>query len=644
MASEKDLAKLTVQLELQAAAFEAGAKGMDRTLKRMEKNTNQSSKGFDKLNRTLGKVGISFGALAGALSVNALKAFTREAIAFGDSIDKVSSKVGVTAEELQELRFAASQSGVDVRQLDMGIQRFARRMGEAAKGTGELLKTTQALGIEFKNADGTNKSTVELLEQYAEAIGNASTQQEKLRLAFKAFDSEGAALVNLLDEGVGKLNSFREEARRLGLVMGEGTTAAAAKLNDELDKLDKIISTRANTAVIRFTASLANFFGLLDGEGQVALARSRIEQFTDVYRRAFEEGDNSAAEAAVVVIAKWSQTLFDLTQKYGTFARVVNTTTIDPKIDEKNKLSKFKSVIDEIAEAEDPFYKFIKQIEAVQEAMLAGAITKPQMDAAIQRIGEAAYYALDPLGQFEAKVNKFVEENNLIQNKADQLAVLYAAMQLFEDAGNFEAADALFEKIANLDGVSDAGDKMKEFGDITIESLKEIKDAVDGFARDFTDTLFDALETGELRFDEFAKNILKTIAKIILNKIFEQFFTAITNPLFGSLGLQSVDLGDEGLTASIAQSNQALTREGEASTQMMTVGRVQPQLKSASQSPVTVNVNNYGKDEVQVAERRDSNGGIEIDVLIKSTVRQGFANGDFDKVMQNTYGARRLGY
>jgi len=59
---------------------------------------------------------------------------------------------------------------------------------------------------------------------------------------------------------------------------------------------------------------------------------------------------------------------------------------------------------------------------------------------------------------------------------------------------------------------------------------------------------------------------------------------------------------------------------------------------------VTVNVNNYGSDEVTVAERQDGSGGIDIDVFIKSKVREGMAGGDFDKVFSSSFGLRRMGY
>ena len=52
---------------------------------------------------------------------------------------------------------------------------------------------------------------------------------------------------------------------------------------------------------------------------------------------------------------------------------------------------------------------------------------------------------------------------------------------------------------------------------------------------------------------------------------------------------------------------------------------------------------NYGSDDVEVNERTTSRG-VEVDVLIKNTVKQGLASGDFDKVMATSYGARRMAF
>lgn len=644
MASDKDLAKLTVQLELQAAAFEAGAKEMDRTLKRMEKNTTRSSRGFDTLNKTLKRVGISFGALAGALSVGALTNAAKEAIAFGDAIGKTADKVGVSVEELQELRFAAKQSGVDVRQLDMGIQRFARRMGEAAQGTGELLKTTQALGIEFKNADGTNKSTVELLEQYAEAVGRAETQQEKLRLAFKAFDSEGAALVNLIGDGGEAMAKLRQEAVDLGLVLSEDLVRQSEVINDKFNILATQIKTGITEGFIEATSAALAFFDVFSEKGEAERRLAEIDANIEQLRAKLAEGRQRGSATTAqqlqneIALRKEVQAQLD-----ALIEREQKRNGTNVAANEQAAAQALQNEVDKLVASVNPLNELAKKLGVVDAALKQ--VSDPATIAALEDLreklefGEVLADDTDPVTAYQKKVEAYIGTlNSYANDTAAQLGIMYAALEQLTDPALIAEVEAAIERLElGVDIPPPDPDPYKD-------ALKEIKDAVDGFSADFTNTLIDSLETGEARFDEFAKNILKTIAKIILNKIFEQFFTAITNPIFSSIGLQSVDLGEEGLTASLAQSNQALTREGEASTQMMTVGRAQPQLKSVSQSPVTVNVNNYGNDDVQVAERRDSNGGIEIDVLIKSTVRQGFANGDFDKVMQNTYGARRLGY
>ena len=644
-ATDADLAKLSVQLELQTAAFEAGVKRMDGQFKRMEKNTARTAKGFDKLNKVLGKVGISFGALAAGLSVRSLTNATKEAVAFGDAIAKTADKVGVSVTELQELRFAAQQSGVDVRQLDMGIQRFARRMGEAAQGTGELLKTTQALGIEFKNADGTNKSTVELLEQYAEAVGKAETQQEKLRLAFKAFDSEGAALVNLIGDGGEAMAELRQEAVDLGLVLSEDLVRQSEVINNQFNIFATQIKVGVTQGFIEAAAAALAFFDVFSERAAAERRLAEIDANIDALREKLEKGrvrGQSATAVALqneIALRKEIQAQLDaLIESEARRNGTSPTANIDAALQAQQQR------VDKLVASINPLNDLAQKLGDIDAALKQ--VTDPATRAALEDLeeklvfGEVLADETDPVAAYQAKVTAYIGTlNSYANDTAAMLGIMYAALEQLTDPALIAEVEKAIE-VLELGPDIDPPDP-----DPYKEALTEIKDAVDGFASDFTNTLVDSLETGEARFEDFAKNILKTIAKIVLNKIFEQFFTAISGKIFDGIGLATtgVDLGDD-LTASIAQTNQSLTREGEAATQMMTVGRVQPQVKLSSQSPVTVNVNNYGNDDVSVAERRDSNGGIEIDVLIKSTVKKGFTNGDFDKVMSNTFGARRLGY
>jgi hypothetical protein len=130
----------------------------------------------------------------------------------------------------------------------MALQRFSRRIGEAANGTGELTQTMEALGIPLRDNEGVIRSTEEVLGDYADAIQNAESDQEALRLAFKGFDSEGAALVNTLRNGEEGLNDLRDAAREAGVVLEEDlvrSLEAAQSASDRIALQIQVAWTRA---------------------------------------------------------------------------------------------------------------------------------------------------------------------------------------------------------------------------------------------------------------------------------------------------------------------------------------------------------------------------------------------------------------
>ena len=189
--------------------------------------------------------------------------------------------------------------------------------------------------------------------------------------------------------------------------------------------------------------------------------------------------------------------------------------------------------------------------------------------------------------------------------------------------------------IADLELATEKADDLGE----TFKTVgEEIKEAVDGFVTDFTNNLVDGLIEGELAFEDFAKNVLATLAKMMLNKVFTQFFDLI----LGSFSFG----GGTGATASptAISPDVLMSREGSAEPSAMIAGFSSAGVVSKSgNSPVTVNVINNGKDEVEVSERKTTRG-IDIDVIIKKAVNKGLAGGDFDNAMRSSYGSRRLAY
>lgn len=223
---------------------------------------------------SLGFFGIGFG----------LATLGRTITNFADRLVDTSQKLGVSTDFLQAWNFSAQKIGVSTQSSNMALQRFTRRIGEAARGQGVLFKTMTELGIELRDNDGRMRSTTDVLADYADAVKNAESQQERLRLAFQAFDSEGAALVTLLQDGSAGLQQMRRDAEQMGAVVNQRALFA-------LNRLSIGLKTLAQQSLGILAEKVG---GLLDGLERIAAfygARSAGVNPTDAYNLAAAQVD-----------------------------------------------------------------------------------------------------------------------------------------------------------------------------------------------------------------------------------------------------------------------------------------------------------------------------------------------------------------
>ena len=190
------------------------------------------------------------GPVALLLGAKGLGAAAIGAVRFADEIGKTAGKLGVTTNALQEFRFAAGQSGVNVQTATMALQRFTRRAAEAAKDTGEAKEAFKTMGIQLTDVNGNLRDSQELLGDVAEAITNTESAGERLRLAFKLFDSEGVALVNTMLGGRKGFEAYAAEARKLGIIFDKDLIGRGELLANDLDKASLAISVNFKQALL----------------------------------------------------------------------------------------------------------------------------------------------------------------------------------------------------------------------------------------------------------------------------------------------------------------------------------------------------------------------------------------------------------
>ncbi len=128
------LGSLVVSLTAQTAQF---TQAMDRA-------AFQSQKNFTSITNAAKMAGAAIGiALSGTAFVRSIKS----QIDLADEVAKTSQKIGVQAEELQKLRYAADLAGVSSETLTRALSRIS---SEAINGNEELKK----LGIAVRDTNG----------------------------------------------------------------------------------------------------------------------------------------------------------------------------------------------------------------------------------------------------------------------------------------------------------------------------------------------------------------------------------------------------------------------------------------------------------------------------------------------------------
>lgn len=292
--------QLLLRLDATSESLRRELRRADNSVAAFDRKTSRHMRSVDqamgRVDRAAGRVTKGLVGMAAALSVGALSSFTRSTIEAADAMAKTASRLGLTAESLQELRFGAARSGIEVAALENSLQRFTRGLGEAQAGTGSFLPVLRQAGIALRDASGQARNSEAVLDDFADAVQNAGSAQERLRLTFAAFGREGGPLVNLLKEGSVGLDEFRRQARETGVVLSNDLADRAQDLNDTLGEIGERIQT-ANTElllsldpIIRstialyedLTAAATNFLSLFVSSEDMGLSQleDRLERLT----------------------------------------------------------------------------------------------------------------------------------------------------------------------------------------------------------------------------------------------------------------------------------------------------------------------------------------------------------------------------
>jgi len=197
-------------------------------------------RGLRNLRRDLRKIGSTFTTMgkvvmsAGVAIVGTITAAAARFASFGDTLNKMALRTGISAEALSELKFVAEQSGASLETVEKGVRRMQRTIGEAGAGSGEYVDALKLIGLAYSDlASLSPENQFELIASRIAAIEDATLRSAA---AQEIFGRSGAMLLPTMMTDIAAL---REEARKLGLTMSTDDAQAAADMTDAVNRMMK---------------------------------------------------------------------------------------------------------------------------------------------------------------------------------------------------------------------------------------------------------------------------------------------------------------------------------------------------------------------------------------------------------------------
>ena len=234
----------------------------------------------------------AFSAFGNALSGLSSKFISgaKETAAYGDNIDKMSQKIGISAEAYQKWDYVMQRAGTDVDQLKMGM----KTLSAAAESNSDAFKQ---LGISEEQLKSMNQE--QLFGEVIKGLSNMEEGTERTTLATQLLGRAGTDLGPLLNEGTDAIEEQLEMAEKYGMVMSDEAVKASAAFGDSMTTLQGTITGLKNRMMGEFLPSLTKvtdglalvFTGDTSGIDQMVEGIQEMgNQITDLLPKVLEIG------------------------------------------------------------------------------------------------------------------------------------------------------------------------------------------------------------------------------------------------------------------------------------------------------------------------------------------------------------------
>lgn len=172
---------------------------------------------------------------------------------YGDTIDKMSQKLGMSAEGYQEWDFILQHSGTSISALKPAMKTLTKELASGSEAFAEL-------GLSTKELEGLDKEAQ--FNKVVAGLQGVEDEAERSRLATELFGRGAMELGPLLNTSAEDTEAMRKQVHDLGGVMSDEAVKNSAAFQDSLQNLQYAMQGLTNNAVSEFLPSITT---IMDG-------------------------------------------------------------------------------------------------------------------------------------------------------------------------------------------------------------------------------------------------------------------------------------------------------------------------------------------------------------------------------------------
>lgn len=211
---------------------------------------------------------------AATAAVGSIVSGTKELAAFGDNIDKMSQKMGISTTAYQEWDAILQHSGSSIEAMKPAFKNLATLATSNAEAF-------EAVGLSQKQV--ASMSSEELFAATITGLQGMKEGAERTALATQLLGKAGTDLGALLNTSAEDTEAMKQAVHELGGVLSEDAVKNAAAFQDSMQDMNTAIDGLKNNMLAQFLPSMTDVMSGLtalfagDSEGGIGMIKTGIE-------------------------------------------------------------------------------------------------------------------------------------------------------------------------------------------------------------------------------------------------------------------------------------------------------------------------------------------------------------------------------